>query len=128
MGIRTGIFTLALLLTGLPAFAQEFMPPKPPPLDPANDFEEMEEDMMEPGDEGFRPPPPPPPQPNNMPNANNNNNLNNSSPPPPSSGGAGFGNGGSAGKVRFQIVEGEFFEKGKKRSRGKKLRASSSSN
>lgn len=113
MGIRASILILAMLFMASAGHAQEFMPPKPPPLDPANDFEEMEEDMMEPGDEGFRPPPPPPPQPNNMPNANN-------SPPPSSSGGGNFGD--SNAKVRFKIVEGEFLEKGKKRTRGKKMR------
>ncbi len=31
--------------------AQDFIPPRPPPLDPAMDFDDMEEDMMEMGDE-----------------------------------------------------------------------------
>lgn len=99
--------------------AQDSAPPpdnfrfQPPPIDEG--YDEVEEDSMEIGDDGFVPPPPPP----------------GSTPPPPPPGpGPGFadrgGNGGSAfgspgsQKLRFQIVEGEFWEKGKKRQRGKK--------
>lgn len=97
------------------ANAQEFIPPRPPPLDPATDFEDMEEDMMEMGDEGFRPPPPPPPM--------------GSTPPPeirPPATGSSFGSGNmKESKLKFQVVD-EFWEKGKKRGRGKKIRVSGS--
>ncbi len=99
--------------------AQEFQPPRPPPLDPATDFEDMEEDMMEMGDEGYKPPAPPP-------------NGNNVQPPPPppmdthqSANGAAFGTAASKNKI-FKIVDGEFYEKGKKRTRGVKIRGQSS--
>lgn len=96
------------------ARAQDFVPPRPPPLDPATDFEDMEEDMMEMGDEGFRPPPPPPPPGGAV-------------PPPqirPDTGNPGFGGGNmKEAKLKFQLVD-DFWEKGKKRARGKKIRAS----
>lgn len=116
-----GFLTLILALTAGKVWAQaDFQPPKPPPLDPATDFEEMEEDMMEMGDEGFRPPPPPPPPGAGLPVA----------PPelrPQINGGGGGGSnfGANNSKVRFQLVDGEYWEKGKKRTRGKKIRASS---
>ena len=99
------------------AHAQDFQPPRPPPLDPATDFEDMEEDMMEMGDEGYRPPQPPPP-PVNLP----------PTPPPDThANGAAFGANASKNKV-FRVVEGEFYEKGKKRTRGVKVRGHSSPN
>jgi hypothetical protein len=99
------------------ASAQEFIPPRPPPLDPATDFEDMEEDMMEMGDEGFRPPPPPPP-------------MGSGSTSPleirPAATGSAFGSGNmKESKLKFQVVD-EFWEKGKKRGRGKKIRVSGS--
>jgi len=113
MGFK--VLNLIFLSLFLPAVAaQEFVPPAPPPLDPATDFEDMEEDMMEMGDEGFRPPPPPPPPPP----------QNTQGPPPPdnrpAATGTAFGNQNA--KVKFKLVEGEYWEKGKKRTRGKKMR------
>jgi hypothetical protein len=111
---------IVILLAGLTAIrvarAQDFQPPRPPPLDPATDFEDMEEDMMEMGDEGYRPPGPPPAGANNNGSSNNNYGV---PPPPPTdhASGSAFGHASNANKV-FQIVEGEFWEKGKKRSRG----------
>lgn len=103
--------SILILLTGMTsarlAHAQDFQPPRPPPLDPATDFEDMEEDMIEMGDEGYRPP-----------GALPQNNAPPPSPPPiDRASGSAFGNAAHANKV-FQIVEGEFWEKGKKRSRG----------
>lgn len=117
------VYFLFLALSPLHAPAQDsgsgdirFQPPMPPPLNPATDFDDMDEDMMEIGDDGnFRPPPPPP-------------------IPQPPSGGADFSppiggmpmDGRSAlgkDKVRFEIVPGEYYERGKKRGRGEKLRA-----
>jgi hypothetical protein len=110
------VILLAGLTAGRLARAQDFQPPRPPPLDPATDFEDMEEDMMEMGDEGYRPPGTPPPG-----GTNNGSSNNNYAPPPPQpvehASGSAFGNATRANKV-FQIVEGEFWEKGKKRSRG----------
>jgi hypothetical protein len=118
------VILLAGLSAGRIARAQDFQPPRPPPLDPATDFEDMEEDMMEMGDEDYRPP-------GTNPQGNNNGSPNNNygAPPPPPppidhASGSAFGNAAHANKV-FQIVEGEFWEKGKKRSRGvmKRLQA-----
>ncbi len=112
------IFTVLSVRTAL---AQDFVPPRPPPLDPATDFEDMEEDMMEMGDEGFRPPPPPPP-------------MGAGAPPVapqirPDTGNPAFGGGGGSNmkdsKLKFQLVE-EYWEKGKKRGRGKKIRVQGS--
>ena len=111
---RRYLILLSVLFSVWVASAQEFIPPRPPPLDPATDFEDMEEDMMEMGDEGFRPPPPPPMG---------------STPPPeirPSATGSAFGSGNSKeSKLKFQVVD-EFWEKGKKRGRGKKIRVTGS--
>lgn len=112
--------SLILILTAISirtAVAQEFVPPRPPPLDPATDFEDMEEDMMEMGDEGLRPPPPPP--------------MGSGTAAPPeirpsvtgSPGGSAFSSGMKDVKLKFQVVD-EYWEKGKKRGRGKKIRVS----
>lgn len=106
------LLTLTLFLgLSLSGWAQEdvkFAPPRPPPMDPEEEFEELEEEAMEMGDGSYRPPPPPPP----------------SSPPPQNiqprgRGSQAFGQSGS-GKLKFHVVEDEFYEKGKKRGRGKK--------
>lgn len=117
-------YSLLIVLLGCALFkphfsnAQDFQPPRPPPLDPATDFEDMEEDMMEMGDEGFRPPPPP--------------QTGTPAPPPPQdfrppANGSSFGGPGNAKKI-FKIVDGEYWEKGKKRTRGTKVRGQSSPN
>lgn len=109
------LFLSLSLFLGPAAKAQDFVPPRPPPVDPTSDFEEMEEDMLEMGDEGFRPPPAPGTPPPN------------STAPPidirPSGGGATGTAFGQNSKLKFQLVDGEYWEKGKKRGRGKKLRA-----
>lgn len=92
-----------------------FAPPPPPPLDPP-EYDELEDEEF---DDGFVPPPPPviaPVPMNNVPPPP-------SQPPPPpadfrSSNNAYMSSG--PGKFRFQVVEGEFYQKGKKRGRGKK--------
>lgn len=108
---------LILILTAFScrmAHAQQFIPPRPPPLDPATDFEDMEEDMMEMGDEGLRPPPPPPPI-----------GAGSTAPPPqirPDPGPGMKGGGGDNmkdSKLKFQLVD-DYWERGKKRIRGKK--------
>lgn len=116
---------LIAILIPLSALAQDgeggdvgfrFQPPKPPPLDTATDFDDLEdEEMVEVGDEGFRPPTPP-----------QNNSFQPPPPdfrPPPARANGGRGSGLS-GKVRFELIEGEFYERGKKRGRGQKLRSS----
>ncbi len=108
-----------------------FQPPQPPPLDTNSDFEDFDEDMVEMDEEGFEPPlPPSPPSglPSNMgrppmPPSNSSNDY-----PPPSFTGGDRATRSNPGKLRFQIVDGEFFEPGKKRGRGEKLRSSGSSN
>lgn len=102
-----------------------FQPPRPPPLDPATDFDDMDEDMMEMGDEGARPPPPPP-IPSTNPGGPSDFNPSTSNTYSPNNRGGGHGSRLGNGKVRFEIVEGEFLEKGKKRGRGDKLRANGS--
>jgi hypothetical protein len=124
--MNTALATLILTVLaplGFQAVAQDFQPPRPPPMDPNADFDDMDQELMEMGDEGFNPPPPPPPT----------GGAPNSGGPPPmgSPGGAGFdrfgggtpvggGNFGqaTAAKLKFKVVEGEFWEKGKKRTRG----------
>jgi hypothetical protein len=116
MVFRSLLLILAVFSVGV-ARAQEFVPPRPPPLDPATDFEDMEEDMMEMGDEGYRPPPPPPPPGGTA-----------TMPPPeirPPVGGNGFTSGMKDVKLKFKLVD-EYWEKGKKRGRGKKIRVSGS--
>jgi hypothetical protein len=125
------IFRLLLALGQFSAVAQDtgsgdshFQPPPPPSFNPATDFDDMDEDMMEMGDDGnFRAPPPPIPQPGGTaPDLNSSFS---------DSGGDGGGIGGRSSlgqdKVRFETVPGEYFEPRKKRSRGRKLRAKSSS-
>lgn len=122
------IATIGMLLAVMPpslkrAHAQEpdggyrFEPPQPPPLD-GPDLDEPDEDVMEMGDEGgYRPPPPPPP----MPQTQEGNGTANFTPPPqqdlrlPPA----FSNSHTSGKLHFRVVDGEFWEKGKKRTRGK---------
>lgn len=109
------------------AFAQEtdapggfhFQPPRPPPMDSNVEMDEPDdEEPMEIGDEPLRPGQLPP-----APGALG-------APPefrPPGtaapvnfggSGGYGASASNSDGKIRFQVVEGEFWQKGKKRERG----------
>lgn len=94
-----------------PTLAQDgprFQPARPPPLD--NDFDD-------PIEEEFDAPPPPMPQPNLMPGVPmpQVNSQTPSSPPATSEFRPSNGNGNS--KLRFEIVEGEYFEKGKPRGR-----------
>lgn len=100
-----------------PVQAQEFAPPRPPPLDPSMDFEDMEDEMIEIGDEGSRPPtlgnagsgPATLPAPSPFNSQDSRSSF-------------GFGSTGFLGKdakVRFYLVD-DYWEKGKKRSRGKK--------
>ncbi len=121
------LLLILILLSAAPLFAQDTgRPPGPPPIDNAADFDDMEEDLMEMGDEGFRPPPPPPPGGSSSPGGPGTM----PGPPPPTFGGGGgavgggnFGAATSAAKMKFKVVEGEFWEKGKKRSRGKRASA-----
>lgn len=117
------LLPILILVAGAPLRSQEtnFQPPRPPPIDPGADFDDMEEDLMEMGDEGFRPPPPPPPpagsaggSPGSPPNVGFDRGH--------SAGAVGGGNFGStpSAKLKFKVVEGEFWEKGKKRPRGKR--------
>lgn len=133
MKIRFALFSLSLMFLSIhaaPSLAQDngyrFQPPRPPPLDGA-DFDEGEDEVEM--DDDFRPPPPPPPMggvggtpppPSNF--------------PPPAGGGGGgdFRPGGGFGSTtpdqfRFKIVEGEYWEKGKKRTRGQGTRVTGSS-
>jgi hypothetical protein len=126
MTLRGHFLISILLLGGLRAHAQEappaFQPPRPPPIEPGADFDDMEDDLMEMGDDGFRPPPPPPP-----PGSASSAGTQTVQPTPgfdrsnmggaPTGGGNFGGNSGQA-KLKFKIVEGEYWEKGKKRSRG----------
>ena len=110
------LLVLLILLVPFTGWSQDadppggyrFQPPRPPPLD-SSDLEEVDEedDDFEMGDEGSsiemaNPPPPQaaPPMPGGL--------------PPPST----FNASAGSGKLRFQLVEGEFWEKGKKRQRG----------
>lgn len=84
-----------------------FSPPRPPPLD--QDFEDPIEDDIENGDmpaHAQTPPPAPPPS------ADGNNGY----APPPSMGSMSGGNSNGT-KLKFQIADGEFYQKGKKRGR-----------
>jgi hypothetical protein len=112
----TGVLMIALGL-GLSAprsWAQDsrFQPPRPPPLD-GEAFDD-DEDVMELGDEGYRPPPPPPPMGNS---GGPSNGAADFRPPPPGLTNLS-GSTTSPKKFKFQVVEGEFYEKGKKRTRG----------
>lgn len=111
-----------LVFLTLFASAQDgFAPPPPPPLD-GQEFDELEDDI-DMGDDSFRPPPPIPSTgaAGGAPNTPPNNGVPEFRP----SGGGGGGSsnfGQTTGKLRFQVVDGEFYEKGKKRSRGRQLR------
>lgn len=136
MGIafRALILSMALAtVTAFPAQAQDFQPPRPPPLDPNADFDDMDEELMEMGDEGFRPPPPPPPAgqsgvggPPNLGAPGGGagfDRFNGGTPMGGAMGGGNFGGGATAPKLKFKIVEGEFWEKGKKRGRADRTSA-----
>lgn len=107
---------MAFLLTAHLAHAQ--VPPPPPPqppgFDPSQEFEEIDDDSLEMNNDpgAYRPPnfngvPPPPAATQNTP------------PPQDTSPSDHTAFGQTTGKVKFQLVEGEFYEKGKKRSRGR---------
>lgn len=102
------------------ADAYKFAPPPPPPLDPP-EYDELEDEEF---DEGFRPPPIPPggAQPP----------IQSQPPPPPSPPPPDYRSTNNAylgpGKFRFQVVDGEYHKKGKKRSRGRKILGQSSGN
>ena len=118
-----------ILITRFSAFAQpemKFQPPPPPPLD---DYEELDDDGYEAGDDGFRPPPPPPLPPGaTNPGANGGSNMPNPPPPPPDFRASNAAYVSAPGKFRFRLVDGEFWEKGKKRSRGRQMIGRSSGN
>jgi hypothetical protein len=79
--------------------------PRPPPLDGA-DFDDTTEDEFEMGDQPNRMnPPPPPPPPAAAPPP-----VNDFRPSTPL-------NSGEPGKLHFKVVEGQFWEKGKRRGR-----------
>ncbi len=91
----------------------------PPPMEPP-EYDEIEDEEL--GDENFSPPPPPPTPPGAgtptqqiMPQQQQP-----PPPPPPPRDNPAFGSSKS-GKLRFKIVEGEFYTKGKKRGRGQKV-------
>lgn len=117
----SSLVLLAVLSGGLAVRAQDFQPPRPPPLDPATDFEDMEEDMMELGDEGYRPPGVPPgPGGNHGPGAGSVG----APPPPPAydtASGSAFGSSGAKSSKNnpFQIVPGEFYDPKVKKKRGR---------
>lgn len=100
------------------ADAYKFAPPPPPALE---DYDEIEDDGFENGDDTFRPPPPPMPGQQVGGPAPGFGAPGTPPPPPPPD----FRNSGSyisqPGKFRFKIVDGEFWEKGKKRSRGRQM-------
>lgn len=96
-----------------------FQPPSPPPLDGENfDDDEDAIDM----DENFRPPPPP------LPNANENSDQYPSGSadnrPQPYTNPSGPTT--SAKKFHFKVVDGDYWEKGKKRIRGAQTHVSNS--
>lgn len=107
------------------AWAQEeFAPPPPPPLE--SELDDFDDDIPEmEGDVGFAPPTPPPP----APPGGNPSPIQGSTagvPGPPPAQPMDFRTSNNAfigrGKFRFEIVDGEFYEKGKKRGRGKKIK------
>lgn len=123
---------VAIFLFASSAQAQDFQPPRPPPMDPNADFDDMDEELMEMGDEGFRPPPPPPPAgqsgvggPPNLgaPGGAGFDRFNGGTPMGGAVGGGNFGGGATAPKLKFKIVEGEFWEKGKRRGRADRTSA-----
>lgn len=116
MSILTFVLTLVLHPRAL--HAQEdfrFQPPRPPPLDV--DFDDEDEEEM--GDDFSRIPTAPA-----VVNPGGNNRV--EPPPPPPTGGSDFGSSSvSAGKFRFRLVDGDYWEKGKKRARGKETHVTS---
>jgi len=120
---RLKIPILILLLLGGAAFAQaqgadspeRFQPPPPPPMEMGDDLEDDEIEELE-GDMPMRPQMPV----MGMPSLPSNN-----TPPPPPPPNAGFRGqptsftkiGDNANAIRFQVLEGEFFQKGKRRGR-----------
>lgn len=113
------------LLSAAKAFAEDppaaFRPPQPPSIDPAADFDDMEDDLMEMGDDGFRPPPPPPP-PGGASSGGTNvpvtPGFDHGNAPSMPVGGGNFGGNSGKAKIQFKLVDGEYWEKGKKRPRG----------
>jgi hypothetical protein len=114
--MRPSVWIISILFSfGLRAAAQEadaykFAPPPPPPLD---DYEELDDEGFE-TDEAFRPPPPP------LPPGGQNNGAP-PPPPPPDFKATNEAYISQPGKFRFRLVEGEYWEKGKKRSRGRQM-------
>lgn len=105
------------------ADAYKFQPPPPPPLDGGIDYDELDDDGFENGDDGFRPPPPPLPPGTQV----------GGPPPPPPPPPQDIRNQNAAyvsqpGKFRFRVVDGEYWEKGKKRSRGRQMYGRSTGN
>lgn len=126
--------TLVLFLSNLtPASGQEdefgedgdsdyqYQPP-PPPTDIPEDF--VDDSINGSGDDEDSPPVPPPFPGAGVPPMNNGRPIPQmgQSRPAPSypSGGGQFGNTTLSNKLRFKIVEGLFWEKGKKRPRGER--------
>jgi len=98
------LFLVMLIFCGRVLWAQDpprFSPPKPPPLDGEFDDPENEDADM----------PKAPPPSNGMPPPSY------SPPPMPSTGGNDRPSVSQPGKFHFQTVDGEFYEKGKKRGR-----------
>ena len=104
------------------ANAYKFQPPPPPPLDGLNDYDELDDDGFENGDEGFRPPPPP------LPPGAQGGAPTPPPPPPPTDLRNSNSDISQPGKFRFKIVDGEYWEKGQKRSRGRQMYGRSTGN
>lgn len=105
-----------VLFTCFGSKAQEFAPPPPPPLD---EYEELDDEGFE-SDDAFRPPPPPLP-PGAQPPGGANAGAAPPPPPPPDYRNSNAAYISQPGKFRFKIVDGEFWEKGKKRTRGRQM-------
>jgi hypothetical protein len=115
-GLATLFLSLLALLNPAPSFAQSpseppggyrFQPPRPPSVEDFYDDDEIE--LGDEGATGFRPPPPP------------------TTPPPPPANNLPMEDGFARGtrdtkKLKFEVVDGIYYEKGKKRSRGKQFR------
>jgi hypothetical protein len=116
-----------------------FQPPTPPTFDGPDYDDGMDDTPDAPPDDpaDYAPPPfsgnaPPPPNgndqrpnvppPSNFSGGNHNNRF---SPPRPSYGGNGFSQM-SEGKLHFKVIDGQYWQKGKKRERGKQIRADQS--
>src|SRR5262245_4466292 len=119
--MRITLLAMILFLAAAPAWGQKrataqegdaykFAPPPPPPLD---DYEEMDDECFD-TDEAFRPPPPPVP-PGGAPTQNS------APPPPPADLRSNESYVSAPGKFRFRVVDGEYWEKGKKRTRGRQM-------